>query len=149
MGTNKPLPFFFISQELADQRTSAFLNEKNNLLSNAIGKPDTRSIWYSRDHIAGLLEEIDFAGGDGLRIFLGMYEATHPNFANQLCLIMNPTRAVQAGEFTIHENVILENEPEFLTRSAMARGGELPLGENLFNPQKGFNLGSPCPPICD
>lgn len=141
MSSITPLPFFFISQELVDQRTSAFVSQKNNLLSEAIGKPDTQSIWYSREHIAGLLDEIDHASGDGLRIFLGMYEAGH-QYEGQLCLVMNATRPVAVGSGVAHQDVILENEPDFLDRSTMEKGAE-----ELW--EKGYNLGSPCPPICD
>jgi hypothetical protein len=139
MDANLPLPFFFISQDLVDQRVSAFISQKNNLLSDALGKPDTQSIWYSRDHIAGLLTEIDHASGDGLRVYLGMYESGH-QYEGQLCLVMNATRPPVSGSG--HQDVILENEPDFVARSGTEKGAD-----GLW--EKGYNLGSPCPPICD
>ncbi|MFC0518951.1 hypothetical protein ACFFGT_32350 [Mucilaginibacter angelicae] len=145
-SSSKPLPFFFVGQALVNQRTADFVNQKNNLLSEALGKPDTRSIWYSRDHIAGLLDEIDHAGGDGLRIAFGMYERGH-QFAGQLCLMMNPTRGVAVGDSVVHQAVILENEPDFAERSAVNK--DYDFGNGLPGVDKGFNLGSPCPPICD
>jgi len=146
MDAIKPLPIFFISQALLEQRSGRFINQKNNLLSNALGKPDTRSVWYTRDHIAGLLDEIDHYGGDGLRIYFGMYEPDHPNFAGQLCLVMNPTRTVDGS--TGHPDIIVENEPDFAERSALPRASGAGLEDNVFNKKKGGNLGSPCPPIC-
>ncbi len=138
----KPLPWFFAGEAVALERTDLFKNNKLNVLTNALGKPDTQSIWYSREHIAKLLEEIDHAGGDGLRIYFGMYEASHPNFSGQLCLMMSATRAVQQGENIIHQKVILENEPDFINRSSLPR-------DISFTGERGFNFGSPCPPICD
>jgi hypothetical protein len=143
--SNKPLPFFFVGQTLVNQRSADFISQKNNLLSEALGKPDTRTIWYSREHIAGLLDEIDHAGGDGLRVAFGMYEPGH-QFEGQLCLVMNPTRAVPEGDAVLHQVVILENEPDFAARSAVEKSG---LFGGLLGKKKGFNLGSPCPPICD
>ena len=93
----KPLPWFFIGEKLTNDRIELFMNNKNNLLSQSLGKQDTYSVWYTREHIAMLLDEIDHAGGDGLRVFFGMYEKDHPNFPGQTCLLMAVTRAVQKG----------------------------------------------------
>ena len=142
----KPLPSFFINQDVVDQRTSEFTANKYNLLCASLGKPDTKSIWYSRDHIATLLDEIDHAGGDGLRIFFATYESNHPQFAGQLCLVMNPTRSNASGT---HDNVIAENEADFTNRSAITKSISFsPVEGALFN-DKGLNYGSPCPPLCD
>lgn len=111
-------------------------------MSQALGKPDTLSVWYSKEHIIKLLEEIDHAGGDGLRVYFGMYENAH-QFAGQTCLLMNVTRAAEINGQPIHEKVILENEQDFASRSALER-------DFSFDPsERDFNFGSPCPPICD
>lgn len=145
----KPLPFFFVGKDITKTRKHNYLNQKHGLLSEALGKPDTISIWYSKEHITKLLEEIEHANGDGLRIYLGMYEPSH-QFAGQLCLVMNATREKIAGECVEHVNVVLENEPDFEDRSAQARNGVIFQGENvLFSIIKDFNFGSPCPPRCD
>lgn len=132
----KPLPFFFIGKETTEKRKRLFVEKKLPKLVEALGKPDTQSIWYSRDHIAGLLEEIDHAKGDGLRLQFGSYEDGH-EFAGQLCLVMNVTRD--------RKNITLEDEPDYKERSK---------AEKSFDPDakvtpKDFNFGSPCPPKCD
>jgi len=144
--TVKPLPFFYVGQTITNDRISSFKTQKHPLLTQAIGKPDTCSVWYSKEHFVKLLEEIEFAGGDGIRISFGTYEAGH-QYEGQTCLLFNTTRATEVGGAITHTNVILENEPDFADRSAQERDiihfpGEDPI-------VKDFNLGSPCPPFCN
>ncbi len=141
-NTPKPLPWFFIGEQLTNDRIELFMNNKHNLLSQSLGKQDTHSIWYTRDHIAMLLDEIDHAGGDGLRVYFGMYEAGHSDFPGQTCLLMAITRAAQRGDKTIHERVSLEHESDFPQRSSLPRDFNQPTGRD-------FNFGSPCPSLCD
>jgi hypothetical protein len=140
----KSLPFFFIGKDTSVIRIDNYLMQKHPLLSSAIGKPDTKSIWYSKEHIQKLLEEIELAGGDGMRIYLGMYEATH-EYAGQTCLLINSTREKIIGDLIYREDVILENEADYSQRSASTK--------DVFQPNNGlvkdFNYGSPCPPRCD
>jgi hypothetical protein len=142
----KPLPPIFISQETVDKRKALFSAKKLPLLAGDLGRPDTQSIWYTREHVASLLAEIDYYGGDGLRIFFGAYEEGH-QYEGQLCLVMNPTRAVGTGSAS-HKEVVAENEPDFAARSSQAR--DFQFSEDLDDTYpKGYNYGSPCPPLCD
>jgi hypothetical protein len=144
----KPLPFFHVGQQATADRISRFQKQKHNLLSQALGKPDTRSIWYSKEHFAKLLEEIEFAGGDGIRVHFGMYEEGH-QFAGQLCLLFNCTREKQAGNTTLHSNVVLEHESDYPQRSSLPREIILFPGDSHSADVRDFNLGLPCPPRCD
>ena len=150
LTTAQPLPFFYIGKEETTQRINRYITQKHNLLSRALGKADTMSVWYSKEHIEKLLDEINFAGGDGIRISFGTYDASHPEFAGQLCLLMNTTRAKETSKGTGHVNVILENEPDFAERSSQPRDVIIFPGDD---PDSGtprdFNFGSPCPPRCD
>lgn len=146
--TVKPLPFFFVGQQVASDRINRFKNQKHNLLTQALGKPDTRSIWYSKEHFVKLVEEIDFAGGDGVRISFGMYEEGH-EFAGQLCLLFASTRPKVVGNTLVHSTVVLENEPDFPDRNALPREIIHFPGDGTNTDIKGFNLGSPCPPRCE
>lgn len=137
--TSKSLPFFFVGKTITDTRKSNFATTKHSILSAALGREDTLSIWYTREHIAKLLEEIDLAGGDGLRVYLGAYESEH-EFSGQLCLVMNATREQTISGEARHVDVILENEPNFTTRSAKV--------EASGTKTKDYNFGSPCPPRC-
>lgn len=146
--STKPLPFFYVGQQLTNDRVTSYKNEKHNLLSNALGKPDTKSVWYSKDHFTKLVEEIEYAGGDGIRIQLGMYEAEH-EFAGQLCLLFNVTRENMIGEIVGHTNVVLENELDFSERSSLPREIIVFPGDSPNGDDRDFNMGSPCPPRCD
>lgn len=145
--TVKPLPFFYVGQQVTIDRIARYQAQKHNLLSNALGKPDTQSIWYSKEHFQKLVEEIEFAGGDGIRVHLGMYEEGH-QFEGQLCLLFTTTRETVAGDTIIHSNVILENEPDFPERSSLPREVIIFPGGEQTGDIRDFNLGSPCPPRC-
>jgi hypothetical protein len=141
----QPLPFFYIGKDLTDDRINDYVSNKHNLLSSAMNKQDTKSIWYSKEHIEKLLAEIEHYEGDGLRVSLGTYE-TGNEFAGQTCLVMNVTRELIIGDLIKHTNVNLETEPDFEDRSALSR--KLNGDDPLFG-DRDFNYGSPCPPRCD
>jgi hypothetical protein len=143
-----PLPFFYIGRSLTNSRIESYRNTKLGLLSEAIDKPDTENIWYSKDHLQKLIDEIDYVGGDGLRIYFGSYEASH-EFANQTCLVMSITRQDVRDEAIKHPDVVLENEPEFEQRSSLPRDVVIYPGEEDQPFKRDFNYGSPCPPRCD
>ncbi|MFN8306938.1 MAG: hypothetical protein U0T79_09205 [Ferruginibacter sp.] len=143
---SKPLPAFYIGGELTETRKGNFISQKHGLLSTALNRDDTKSIWYTRDHIAGLLDEIDLAGGDGLRIYFGAYESGH-EYEGQLCLVMNVTREKIVNDITCHQNVVLENEPDFNDRLSADRDSGI--GSNKLGGNRDYNFGSPCPPRCD
>jgi hypothetical protein len=146
--TVKPLPFFYVGQKATAERITRFQNQKHNVLSQALGKPDTKSVWYSKEHFVKLLEEIEYAGGDGIRINFGMYEDGH-QYAGQLCLLFNVTREKTIGNTTVHGNVVLEKEPNYTERSSQPKEIILFPGDDPTEDEKDFNLGLPCPPRCD
>lgn len=135
----KPLPFFYVGREETQKRITAFLKMKHKLQSESIGKPDTKSIWYSAEHIEGLLNEMKDANADGLRIYFGSYGEEYGELKNQTCLLMVMTRLNE--ETGSHSDFDIEDEPNFSQRSSVERGFEIPS-------EKYFNVGSPCPPIC-
>lgn len=146
--TVKPLPFFYVGQQVTADRITRFQNQKHNVLSQALGKSDTKSVWYSKEHFEKLLEEIEFAGGDGIRVYFGMYENGH-EFEGQICLLFSVTREMPLGNGIAHGNVILENEPDYPERSSLPREVILFRGTHPGEDIRDFNLGSPCPPRCD
>jgi len=138
----KKLPFFFIGKKVTEERKENFKKEKYPTLCKELGKDDTQSIWYTREHISKLLEEIDHAGGDGISLHFGAYEKGH-SFEGQLCLVMNVTRVKKQGELEKRENLFLEDEPDFGERSNSSRSNN---DSNII--ERDFNFGSPCPPRC-
>jgi hypothetical protein len=144
--STRPLPYFFIGQALTAERINNYLTQKHPLLSQGLGRTDTKSVWYSKEHIVKLLEELEYAGGDGVRVSFGVYEPSN-EYAGQLCLLMNLTRERIVDGIVLHENVLIENEPDFPERSTLARDIiELPGEDEPID--KDFNYGMPCPPRC-
>ncbi|SIS96446.1 hypothetical protein SAMN05421788_102362 [Filimonas lacunae] len=135
LGQNEaPLPFFFVGKTVTTQRINRFLQTKHVALSEQLGKPDTKSVWYSREHVSKLLDEIDRAGADGLRIYFGTYgeEEVYPG---QTCLLMVMTKYDQ--EKCRRSDITIEDSCDFQARSIDS------------SKPRDFNVGSPCPPICD
>lgn len=146
---SQPLPFFFIGKTLTADRIDSYVTQKHGLISQSIGKDDTKSIWYSREHIEKLLEEIDYAGGDGLLVSFGTYETGH-EFAGQTCLVMNLTKEITGVANKSHQVIELEDEDDYEERSALPRDIILFPGDDPLAPaHRDFNYGSPCPPRCD
>jgi hypothetical protein len=146
MSTVKPLPAFFVGKSITNTRKTNYETDKLGILTTALGKGDTKNIWYTRNHIADLLDEIDSAGGDGLRIYFGAYEEGH-DFEGQLCLVMNVTREGMKNNVTTHENVYLEDEPDYEDRLNAER--DAGINSPIPGGKRDFNFGSPCPPRCD
>ncbi|MDB5087134.1 MAG: hypothetical protein JWR09_1128, partial [Mucilaginibacter sp.] len=102
--------------------------------SEQLGKPETKAVWYTKEHIALLLEEMDHADADGLRIYLGEY-GEDENYSGQLCLLMVMTKEEQ--ETGAQSDISIEDATDFQARSVNDKKS------------RDFNVGSPCPPICN
>jgi len=133
-----PLPSFFVGKTITNDRITRFMDTKHGLLSEALGSPETKAIWYSRDHVSQWLEELDRAGADGMRIYFGAQGETD-DYPGQLCLLMVMTTAnTQSGG---HTDIKLEDAPDFQARDLQPTGGKAVTRD--------FNTGSPCPPLCE
>jgi hypothetical protein len=144
-----PLPYFYVGQNITNDRIARFKDGKHVKLSKELGKSDTRSIWYSKDHFQKLLEEIELAGGDGIRVYFGEYEPGH-EYEGQLCLLFRTTRELIKNNALHHINVILENEPDYPERSTLEREMKpFPLINPTEQDERDFNLGQACPPRCN
>lgn len=147
MPTN-PLPEIFISKELVNSRVSNYLANKYPLLIDqqqkiAEERTETKSIWYSKDHIQTWLDEIALLNADGMRIYFGGYNEDESPVSGQLCLIMVLTRQTENGR----ADIIYEDEPGFEDRlNAASKARDIGDPENEMPRQ--FNYGAPCPPIC-
>lgn len=155
--TVRELPDFFVGQAIARKRIQAFMNNKYPLLTQNNTKPESRSIWYSFQHIQALYEELSYLNASGLRIYFGEYlqpgiqdpnplvtgDATrHAALAGQLSLLMVPTEAyIAANDEPRHRDLIIENDPGFSDRL-------MGLTLEEFLSTKPYNAGSPCPPAC-
>jgi hypothetical protein len=156
MSTTKPLPEFFIGKAEANKLITNFMKTKlpglNKKMPN--GREDTQSIWYSFSHIEELYKEMVFLNADGLRIYFGCYDGDTKDteygddVSQQLCLVMVPT--MTNLETAKHEDILQEDTKEFWLRpgSEMFVGNDGNNAELTHAGSRGYNHGSPCPPIC-
>lgn len=133
-----PLPEFFVGKTITNERITNFMENKHGILSEALGKPETKAIWYSRDHVAKWLFELDKAGADGMRVYFGAY-GENDTYANQLCLQMVLTIANPSTGG--HNDITIEDATDFTDRSIEPG--------KTGSKDRDLNTGSPCPPICD
>lgn len=145
----QPLPDIFIGTENVHTMVEKYQTEKYPLLQSAqtakgIGRHETKSVWYSKEHIQTLLTEMDLMNANGMRIYFGAYKEDHPLAPGQQCLLMMLTKATASG----NADIIYENEPGFEERrNAGIINSRSIIPEEQQTP-KPFNYGSPCPPIC-
>lgn len=138
----KPLPAFFLDSAAANQRIQKFMDSKHLLLSDALERTDTKSIWYSFEHLQSLYKELIYLNADGLRIYFGAYSDDHPDYPGQLCLVMVPTRCDDECETYGSESnadVIMEEDVDFPARPGRSGADDA---------RKALNYGAPCPTIC-
>lgn len=149
--SNFPLPEFYVSDEVTRNRIALFLKNKKGILSDGITtrilncKGETQSVWYSRDYIQTILNEIDFYEGDGVRIYFGEYDENEPSSPDvhpgQISLLMVPTRKIEG--ISAHQDIVLEKEPGF---SARQEARERLRQNGLSGKELGFNVAAPYPP---
>lgn len=155
--TVNELPVFFIGKDIARKRIQNFMDNKYPILSQNGTVPESKSIWYSFQHIQSLYEELSYLNASGLRIYFGAYlpadtedenplivqdAERHAAAAGQLSLLMVPTEAyLGIGNEPRHKDLIIEDQPGFSDRL---------MGLTLleFLSTKPYNAGSPCPPAC-
>jgi hypothetical protein len=147
-----PLPPIFVGKDIINQRVKLFMQNKHPLLSEALtagGTPreETRTIWYSKEHVATWLNEMELMNADGMRVYFGAYGNEENRPVGQMCLLMVLTRAGADGQS--HKDIILEREPDFDTRvqAGLSRSRSFGDGNDEGKPRE-YNYGAPCPPIC-
>lgn len=145
----KPLPDIFIGTEKVHTMVEKYQAEKYPLLQAAqavkgVGRNETKSVWYSKEHVQTLLSEMDLMNANGMRVYFGSYEENHPFAPGQQCLLMMLTRQSANGS---NEDIIYESEPGFDERKNAGVNTRSTNTNEQATP-KPFNYGSPCPPIC-
>jgi len=102
-----------------------------------------KMIWFSREDVKKLLDQLDNNGYDGIRIYRGKYPM-HDNFKNvngsydyrgEKTIVFMPT--IRNG--ALHEDNIPEDEIKDIVRRI--KSGDIPA-------ELAFNHGELCPPNC-
>lgn len=99
--------------------------------SERIGKVDSLSVWFSLEDMEIFLEKLKQHGGDGVRFYFGAYDENYtakPLYAGRQTVVMVATKEKQtlAGEL---------NKDIYITTDK---------GNSIL----AFNIGRPCPPLC-
>lgn len=146
---SKPLPDIFVGKDIINDRVIRYRQDKHPLLSQALSgngaaREETKTIWYSKEYIQVLMDEMELMEADGVRVYLGAYGNEPDRPEGQLCLLMVLTRANGEGR---HKDIVLENEPGFSMRVSASRSLDSGLIEGDGLPRE-YNYGAPCPPIC-
>lgn len=138
----KPLPGTFIFKEEVNKRVTNYLNLKHPVLSNALGREDSKSAWYSLDQFEELMREMYYLNADGVRIYFGAYDNNDPNYPGMLTVIFVPTYLNEdTGK---HTDVVIDDEQDFTQRcdskTAVSMTRSIP---------KNLDTLGLCPPSCD
>jgi transcription initiation factor IIF auxiliary subunit len=151
---NKAFPSSFLSKEIIRQRIELYLKNKHALLSNQMQannpqKEETKWVWYSKEQIQTLLDEMTNYEGDGVRIYFGEKAVDDKDGYNenrnmseeigQLCLIMVLTKSGTHSDS--HVNIIFEEMADFEYRLGLTTE------ENThMSRARQLDFGSYCPP---
>lgn len=126
------LPSIFINKTEVSNRVKNFQENKLPLLSNAIGKSDTTSAWYSVAQFEEIVKEMHLQNASGLRVYFGAYDENDELYANQLTVIFVPTFLNEATGG--HRDIVIEENPEGL--------------EDRLGYPKNLDTIALCPPMC-
>ncbi len=132
----KPLPSTFIYQDVVAQRIKNYREKKLPLLSNAMGKPDTESGWYSLEQFEELMREMYYQHADGLRIYFGAHSSDDHLYPDQLTVIFVPT--FYNSETDNHEDIVIEQSEAYATRAVTFEK----------DVKKNIDTLTLCPPLC-
>jgi hypothetical protein len=149
----KPLPIIFVDKETLNIKVKNYLKNKFPLLKEAQkskggAREETKSIWYSKEHVETWLSEMNHLKADGMRIHFAAYGEEENMVAGQLCLVVSLTRSSENN--SVHEDITYENEADFSKRKnagSNTRSITEPKDKEEEKPKQ-FNYGAPCPPIC-
>jgi hypothetical protein len=138
--TIKTLPLTFIYKEAVNALVKNYQNNKHGLLSESIGRPETKCGWYSREQFDEMVQEMEYQNASGVRMYFGSYSSQHPEYANQLTIIFVPTRF--NADANTHEDIVLDDQEIFAVRESISPAlTDQPITKNLDS------IGL-CPPAC-
>lgn len=135
-----PKPKSLIPKDQCEIQIKRYRYEKWGLLSGSINKDETKCIWYSKDQIRELWEEmayqetIESKKVTGVRVYLATFPNNHLEYPDQINLVFVLTKLDEDGnnaDFFIEEQTGYQSRPDPTV--------------------SGINLdhGIPCPPDCD
>lgn len=98
-------PTQLITQEFAMELNQNYINERSNIIRNAIGYDDANAIWYSIDELQNYIDYVKAQAtsmgyiADGIRLYLGVYP-DNPEYGDKskmTNIFLCPTGYVEGG----------------------------------------------------
>ena len=99
--------------------------------SERIGKEDSLSVWYSVEELEEFIEKIKIHGGDGIKMYFGVYPehfGKKPDYSSRQTIVMVATRNKETEEGSVNKDLYINSES----------------GTQIL----AYNLGGNCPPNC-
>jgi len=113
----------YVNRKQVDTFISAYKQKTWSHNSDRIGKEDALSCWYSVDDLEMLLEKVKNNGGDGVRMYFGVYPEGYndnPEFADRQAIVMVGTRSTN-GSYRTSKDIYVGKD-----NSILAYIGDLP-----------------------
>jgi hypothetical protein len=133
------LPSIFIEKAAVNELVTNYQQGKHVLLSNQMGKPETKFGWYSKEQFEEIVREISYQQENhqevsGIKMYFGAYSSDHHEYANQLTIIFVPTY-FDASTST-HRDIVIDDQTDIGDRA------------NLMSKIKNLDTIGLCPPSC-
>jgi hypothetical protein len=122
----------YVSTKHVGDLISTYKKERWIHSSKRLGKPDSLSAWYSIEELEEFIATIKSHGGDGIKMYFGVYPAHFdkvPDYAGRQTIAMVATKSKQVGNKLIDKDLYIneDNEPRILA----------------------YNISKICPPRCE
>lgn len=148
----QPIPEYFVGRETVNRRVKKFMAGKRQLLTNdmnanGLSSEESKHVWYPKEYIEVLVDELQHYGGNGVRIYFGEYENDIMEAApGQLGLLLVLTREEDDGK--IHD-ILFEEQEDYSLRIGNFKSKGIDLSQSYVNGKpREFNAMLPCPPLC-
>ena len=99
--------------------------------SQRLGKEDSLSVWYSVEELEEYLQKVKSHGGDGIRMYFGVYSDDYegqPLYQGRQTIVLVATKNKETEGSTIEKQIYVSTDQ----------------GSSIL----AYNAGKVCPPVC-
>jgi hypothetical protein len=127
-GSLKPVGRYISGKEL-ETYDQNYMTQRWVYVKERTGLNDSRSSWFTLDELEAFFQNVRAQGGDGIRLFFGVYDANAPEYPGQQTIALVATQSTPTKGGIVHK----------LMQVATANGEDI----------LGYNCGRLCPPDCE